>query len=59
MGTIEKKKERGAGMAFLQSLLREVPSTLFSLCWPCRAGRIKGWILREIQSALKELWQSM
>lgn len=36
MGTIEKKKERGAGMAFLQSLLREVPSTLFSLCWPCR-----------------------
>ena len=30
------KKERGAGMAFLQSLLREVPSTHFSLCWPCR-----------------------
>jgi len=37
VGTIEKKKGiEEPEWLFLQSLLREVPSTLFSLCWPCR-----------------------
>jgi len=59
MGSTEKKKEEEPEWLFLQSsLLREVPSTLFHFAGPA-AGRIKGWILREIQSALKELWQSM
>jgi len=59
VGTIEKKKGiEEPEWLFCNHFCEKYQVPSFHFAGPA-AGRIKGWILREIQSALKELWESM
>lgn len=54
----EEEEERSRNGFFCNHFYEKYQVLSFHFADPA-AGRNKGWILREIQSALKELWQSM